>query len=264
MNLQKALFTLNSYQVSNRVEHFLTGLDCRSLLLVTGFYIICILSLPIVKPEMVIWYAVYPIIVTQMTSQNYSTIFIKSLYVLPFLAIIGIFNPWFQQEEVFKIGGIVVTNGWLSFITIILRGLLTTQSLLILIKNSGFIEICNSLRKLGLPKILTVQLYLLYRYIGVILEEAITMHLAAKSRGYGKESLPLKIWTSFAGSLFLRSFERSKRIYQAMLSRGYDGNIQIGPPTHWRFMDTSFCVIWISIFILLYFFDISQFLFKSL
>jgi cobalt/nickel transport system permease protein len=32
-----------------------------------------------------------------------------------------------------------------------------------------------------------------------------------------------------AGNLFLRAFERSDRIYNAMLSRGYDGEIRSTP-----------------------------------
>jgi cobalt/nickel transport system permease protein len=32
-----------------------------------------------------------------------------------------------------------------------------------------------------------------------------------------------------AGSLFLRAFERSDRIYMAMLSRGYDGEVRTLP-----------------------------------
>jgi cobalt/nickel transport system permease protein len=32
-----------------------------------------------------------------------------------------------------------------------------------------------------------------------------------------------------AGSLFLRAFERSDRIYTAMLSRGYDGEVRSVP-----------------------------------
>jgi cobalt/nickel transport system permease protein len=32
-----------------------------------------------------------------------------------------------------------------------------------------------------------------------------------------------------AGSLFLRAFERSDRIYVAMLSRGYDGEVRSVP-----------------------------------
>jgi cobalt/nickel transport system permease protein len=32
-----------------------------------------------------------------------------------------------------------------------------------------------------------------------------------------------------AGNLFLRAFERSDRIYVAMLSRGYDGEVRLLP-----------------------------------
>jgi energy-coupling factor transporter transmembrane protein EcfT len=32
-----------------------------------------------------------------------------------------------------------------------------------------------------------------------------------------------------AGNLFLRGFERSDRIYTAMLSRGYDGEVRLMP-----------------------------------
>ena len=41
-----------------------------------------------------------------------------------------------------------------------------------------------------------------------------------------------------AGNLFLRAFERSDRIYMAMVSRGYDGEVRLLPlsripPHHW-------------------------------
>jgi cobalt/nickel transport system permease protein len=42
-----------------------------------------------------------------------------------------------------------------------------------------------------------------------------------------------------AGSLFLRAFERSDRIYMAMLSRGYDGEVRalpLPPLTRWHWL----------------------------
>jgi cobalt/nickel transport system permease protein len=38
-----------------------------------------------------------------------------------------------------------------------------------------------------------------------------------------------KVTGGMAGSLFLRGFERSDRIYVAMLSRGYDGEVRLMP-----------------------------------
>ena len=263
MNLQKAVLTLYSYQRSTLQDHFLVGIDCRAILLVTVVYLVFILSLPLENLETMIWFASYPIIMSQMSNQNYSLVFKRSLIVLPFILFIGIFNPIYEKTEVFKIGKIVMTNGWLSFITLLLRGILAMQALLIVINISGFIKICNSLRRLGLPKVLTIQLYMIYRYLGLLMEEAMTMRMASLSRGYGKKSFPLKIWTSFVGSLLIRSYERSKHIYNAMLARGYQGSIPIGSPDLWKWKDSVFFLAWITVFTLLYFVDLSKILFQS-
>jgi cobalt/nickel transport system permease protein len=71
----------------------------------------------------------------------------------------------------------------------------------------------------------------MYRFLAVIGDEATRMNRARASRsasrdGRGGGSL---IWRgrvtgSLVGSLFIRSYERSERVYAAMLSRGYDGN----------------------------------------
>jgi cobalt/nickel transport system permease protein len=34
------------------------------------------------------------------------------------------------------------------------------------------------------------------------------------------------------GNLFLRSYERSERVYMAMLARGYDGQLRLLNPPH--------------------------------
>jgi len=40
-----------------------------------------------------------------------------------------------------------------------------------------------------------------------------------------------RVTSGMAGSLFLRAFERSDRIYVAVLSRGYDGEVRALPPS---------------------------------
>jgi cobalt/nickel transport system permease protein len=51
-----------------------------------------------------------------------------------------------------------------------------------------------------------------------------------------------------AGSLFLRAFERSDRIYMAMVSRGYDGEARALPlsgirPAHWVILIASLSLL---------------------
>ena len=261
MNLQKAILTLSSYQTASEDTSYIGRLDSRALILVTLSYIICILSLPIEVPDKLIWFAVYPILMSPLSGKSYTSVFIKSLYVLPFIILIGIANPIYDKRPAFEVGSTTITYGWLSFLTIILRGLLSVQALLILISNCGFIGICNALTRLRVPKVLTTQLLLLYRYMGLLLEEAFNMQRAITSRGYGKKSFPLRMWVTMVGSLLIHTYERSKRIHFAMLSRGFNGSIPIGDTRKWRLGDLLFCIIWAALFLFLLFFNLGQLVF---
>jgi cobalt/nickel transport system permease protein len=52
-----------------------------------------------------------------------------------------------------------------------------------------------------------------------------------------------------AGQLFLRSYERSDRVYNAMLARGYTGHLQTINPHILRRMD--YLVVGLALFFLL-------------
>jgi cobalt/nickel transport system permease protein len=50
-----------------------------------------------------------------------------------------------------------------------------------------------------------------------------------------------------AGSLFLRAFERSDRIYMAMVSRGYDGEVRALPLLAVRSGDWAILIVCLSL-----------------
>lgn len=260
MKIKKAILTLNSSQVSLCEDTSLLKIDTRALLITTLLYIVFVLLVPLETPDKLIWFAVYPIIMSPLYNLNYSNILKKSFYVLPFIVFIGIFNPFYDKREAFQIGGVIISYGWITFLSIILRGLLTTQAIVILITAGGFINICNALVKLRVPKVFSTQLLLVYRYLGILLEESFNMHRAVTARGFGKKSFPLKMWVNIVGSLLIRTFERSKRIYNAMLARGFNGTIPFGKKWNWTIMDSLFCFIWIIVFFLLYTFNLSNFI----
>lgn len=262
MKFDKAISVLTAGQTAQNQKAICSKVGASSFLVVTVIYIVCLLLIPLSRPSHLIWFAIYPIVLSPLSDYSYSKIFFRSLYVLPFLILIGIFNPLFDTEPAFEIAGVEITKGWLSFFSIIIRGLLAMQALLLLILNTGFIEICNSLRKLGLPKIMTTQLLLLYRYLSILLQEVKTMHNSLISRGYGKKSFPIKFWAKFVGNLFLRTYDRAKRIHQAMLARGFDGSIPTGKNYSWKSGDFTFSLCWCAVFVLLYYFPLSQFFFR--
>ncbi len=104
------------------------------------------------------------------------------------------------------------------FLAIILTGF-------VLLGTTPFLEILKALRRLGMPALMTDMTLLTYRYLFDIASQLETMQQAMKLRGHGalRQSVRRQ-WgwgVALFGSLLLRSYERSQRVYKAMHLRGY-------------------------------------------
>jgi len=81
------------------------------------------------------------------------------------------------------------------------------------------------LQQLGLPRRAVSLLLISHRYLFVFRDEAARMRIGMQARGFR----PRPSWTSlhdlgnFFGMLLVRSYERTERVQQAMLARGYRG-----------------------------------------
>jgi cobalt/nickel transport system permease protein len=66
-----------------------------------------------------------------------------------------------------------------------------------------------------------------YRYIFVFFEEIRRMTNAAKTRGFETRTRwhTFRTFGNFIGILLVRSFERTERLHNAMISRGYTGRM---------------------------------------
>jgi cobalt/nickel transport system permease protein len=122
------------------------------------------------------------------------------------------------------------------FISILLRSWISIQAAILLASTTRFNDLMTALQQLKLPGLLVSVISLMWRYLFVIIEEVARMLRARNARS---SSLPGKrpggsvLWRArvtggMAGSLFLRSLERSDRVYSAMLSRGYSGELPVG------------------------------------
>lgn len=244
--IEKAIITLNSGQLPAAPDSHIAGIDSRALLIITLLYIAALLSVPIHSPGMLIWFAIYPIVTAPLGHIAYERVFVRSLIVLPLLVAIGIFNPIYDHTVAFTIGGVAVSEGWVSFLSIIIRGLLSVQALLLLIHVAGFNHICDAMRAMHVPAVLVTQILMAYRYMGVLLEEALAMHRARLARGYGRKSYPPSMWGPFVGQLLIRSIERSRRIFTAMQARGFNGSLTVTVAQKWNTADTLYCMIWVA------------------
>lgn len=254
--LEKAITILNARQMKPDTSSHIGDIDVRALLGVTVIYLVTLLSVPLQRTDIIIWFAVYPIISSPLAHVAYERLFRNSLFVLPLLIFIGIFNPIYDRTIAFSVFGIAVSAGWISFISIVIRGLLATQALLLLILISGFNEICEAMRRMGCPGVIVTQLLMVYRYLSVLLQEALTMQRARMARSYGSSSFKASMWGAFIGQLLLRTIERSRRVNMAMKARGFNGSLSASTMSRWDTTDTVYCMIWIPVFFILRFIDI--------
>lgn len=255
--IEKAYFTLQEMEIHSSEN---AVVDSRFNICVSVLFLIFMLSVPLGHLSMLIWFALYPIIASAWLGTSFGSVFRRSLYVLPLVALIGIFNPVIDRQPAFFIGSVGISRGWISFISILLRGLMAMQAILILIDSCGFLGICRGLRKMHVPSFLTDQLQFVYRYMSVLMLEAIAMKRARESRGFGRKSFPIKLWGVMIGQLFLRSVERSERINRAMLARGFNGTLPsiYDSVRHPGFRDYLYLIVWTSLFAVMRFFDISS------
>ena len=82
-----------------------------------------------------------------------------------------------------------------------------------------------------LPRVFIELALLVYRYIFVLLEEAVTIRNAQKVRlGYHNWRQSMRSLGVLGGSLIFSAYDRAERVFAAMLTRGYSGSI----PIHYR------------------------------
>jgi cobalt/nickel transport system permease protein len=109
-----------------------------------------------------------------------------------------------------------------------------------------------------------IQLLFLYRYLFVLLEESLRMIRAREARSFGKKGKEMKTFVRLISVLLIRSVERAERIYQAMVSRGFRGEIRVLKRHRLRYYDILFAIISISMFYLFRNFDIVNFIGNNL
>ncbi|WP_019504630.1 cobalt ECF transporter T component CbiQ [Pleurocapsa sp. PCC 7319] len=95
---------------------------------------------------------------------------------------------------------------------------------LVLFGTAPFLNSIKAMRSLGLPRVIVDMTLLSYRYLEELGGMLTTMQRAMKLRGFqpkGFNRRNLKVFAQLTGTILIRSYERSLRIYQAMILRGY-------------------------------------------
>ena len=191
----------------------------------------------------------------------------RSFVALPFaLAAISImFTIPGEALTTFSIGSwtfSITDAGLLRFVSIMIRSWLSVQMAILLTAVTTFPDLMHALRHLKVPQPLITIISFMYRYLFVLADEVMRLLRAREARsasipGYksgGSIVWRAKVVGNMAGQLFLRSYERSDRVYKAMLARGYRGHMFTMRPHIMQTHD------WLALLIMLFLLFIMQLL----
>lgn len=217
----------------SNLDSFIHKLDPRTKLLTTLAFVIVVVVTPPTRWQAFACYFMLIIGLFLLSKLPPVHVLKRALVIIPFVLLIGIFNLFKPGETVTSFyiwhWQISVTyEGLLVFWNVFIKASLSILSLILLSSTTNFTRLLKGLEQLRMPDVIVMTLSFMYRYIFVIVDEAMRMRQARESRNFGGNWIwQIKTIGNMVGTLFLRSYERGERVYEAMVSRGYEGRIRM-------------------------------------
>ncbi|MDH5545406.1 MAG: cobalt ECF transporter T component CbiQ [Gammaproteobacteria bacterium] len=145
------------------------------------------------------------------------------IFLIPFFIVLPLTIP---GEAMFHVFGIAFAwEGLRLAVMIVFKAISVVMTTYAIFGTTRFDTAMIALQRLRCPTILVQMFLFTYRFIFVFVEEIKRKDTAMKSRGFEKrfDMRTLTTVGNFIGTLIIRSFERTERVYKAMLSKGYTG-----------------------------------------
>ena len=146
----------------------------------------------------------------------------------PFILMLVLMSPIYDHdphEVIFGPWTYTIRGGWLTAADITIKFALGVLALTVMMCSTRFALLLDAMRHLGMPQVIVMQLGFLYRYIFVLIDEAMRVRRARDFRGVALAPVGRRLAAvgGVIGTLFVRTLDRSQRIHLAMAARGYSG-----------------------------------------
>ena len=115
----------------------------------------------------------------------------------------------------------------LRMVNLMAKAMAAVSALFMMTLSTPSGEIISVMRKVHMPKLFVELMNMIYRYIFVIMETNRKMHDSAESRlGYVDYRTSIKSFSGTASNLLVVSLKKANAYYDALVSRGYDGELR--------------------------------------
>ena len=248
--IESALLNIGALDDLARQDTFVHRLDPRTKVITTFIFIITVVSFGKYQIASILPLTIYPIVMLTVGDVPAGSIARRLLLALPFVLLVGIFNPLLDREPQVQLGPVIISGGWVSFGSILLRFALTVGAALMLVATTGFNTVCLALEKMHVPQAFVMQLLFLYRYIFVLIDQAGRLLRAHSLRSFSSRHVRPKVFVSLLGHLLLRTLDRAQRIHTAMYCRGFTGQFHPSRAMKFRAVDIAYLGGWTAFFVI--------------
>ncbi len=216
--------------------------DPRLKFIVWIVYIFVVVLIPYSAKIIFLYLLFFPLLFAFVSRISLVHFLSKLAKLYPMIFFITFLLPFFPGKDsaVAHFGILnIYQAGIQKFILINAKSILAMLMSIILTATTDFTLMLKGMEGLKVPRIMINILSFMYRFIFLLIDETERMVAAFRSRYiYLPVVTRLKIVSKQIGTLFIRTFERGERVYQAMDSRGFSGKIYSINQLHWKDSDS--------------------------
>lgn len=216
------------------IDSYIHSLDPRIKLVSTLMFILFVIF---TKPTSFLSFALYALfifILILLSKISFGFVFRQSLVIIPFVLMVAAFIPFFKEGQVaggYSFGTLHLTvtyDGLMIFWNVLIKAYLSILCMIVLVASTKFSNLLKAFENMKCPRLITMIISFMYRYIYVLADELMRMKRAKDSRSSSgaKKLYHLKTLANMIGVLFIRAYERGERVYLAMCARGFNGKIR--------------------------------------
>ncbi len=232
-----------------REDRFLNRIDPFVKLFLTVLYIALTVSFGKYDLAGLAVMAVYPVLVFNISGLSFKEALKRLRIVLPLVCLFGVLNPFFDKTVILNIGGVGVSGGVISMLTMMIKASFSVFASYLLIAATPMEEICAALRIIHVPQVIVTEIMLIYRYVTVLLEEAERITQAYELRAPGQKGVAFRVWGPLLGQLLLRTVDRGSVVYDSMRMRGFRGEFPADKRNRDRTNDVVWLVAWTAVLV---------------
>jgi cobalt/nickel transport system permease protein len=230
---------LDPYRERQSVIH---ALDPRVKFVFTLAFILTMTLLPVGAWPIYVLMLTLSLSIILLSELGLKSVLQRSLLAIPFVlaAVPLLFTVQGPALFTISIGPLNLTvtlTGLERLLSIMFKSWVSVQVAIVFAAATPFPDMLLAMRAVKIPRLIVSLFGLMWRYMFVLVDEAIRLLRARAARSGaiegrksgGSIAWRAKVTGGMAGNLFVRSLDRGDRIYAAMAARGYDGEIRSFP-----------------------------------